>query len=107
MIVDSGVRIVETAGNLPAHIVEMLSPHGVKIIHKCTSVRHAMKAESLGVAAISIDGFECAGHPGEDDIGGLVLIPRTVESVSIPVIASGGIADARGSSRPRARRRWG
>ncbi|MCT7293661.1 nitronate monooxygenase (plasmid) [Rhodococcus pyridinivorans] len=96
VIVDSGVRIVETAGNLPAHIVEMLSPHGVKIIHKCTSVRHAMKAESLGVAAISIDGFECAGHPGEDDIGGLVLIPRTVESVSIPVIASGGIADARG-----------
>ncbi|GAA5061089.1 nitronate monooxygenase family protein [Nocardia callitridis] len=95
-IVDSGVRIVETAGNLPADIIELLAPHDVKIIHKCTSVRHARKAESLGVTAISIDGFECAGHPGEDDIGGLVLVPRTVESVSIPVIASGGIADARG-----------
>lgn len=96
VIVDRGVRIVETAGNLPTEHVEALRPHGVKILHKCTSVRHALKAQSIGVDAVSIDGFECAGHPGEDDVPGLVLFPRAAEELDIPVIASGGIGDARG-----------
>jgi NAD(P)H-dependent flavin oxidoreductase YrpB (nitropropane dioxygenase family) len=95
-IIESGVPIVETAGANPAEHVAELKANGVKVIHKCTSVRHAVKAEALGVDAISIDGFECAGHPGEDDVPGLVLIPATIDRVSIPVIASGGIADARG-----------
>lgn len=95
-IIESGITIVETAGNLPTEHVEALKPAGVRIIHKCTSVRHALKAESIGVDAVSIDGFECAGHPGEDDVTGLVLIPATTERLRIPVIASGGIADARG-----------
>ncbi|WP_327241829.1 NAD(P)H-dependent flavin oxidoreductase [Streptomyces sp. NBC_01320] len=95
-IIDSGVTIVETAGNLPTEFVEMLKPEGIRIIHKCTSIRHALKAQAVGVDALSIDGFECAGHPGEDDIPGLVLIPRAANTVSIPFIASGGIADARG-----------
>ncbi|MET8219838.1 NAD(P)H-dependent flavin oxidoreductase [Streptomyces hirsutus] len=95
-IIDSGVTIVETAGNLPTEFVEMLKPAGVRILHKCTSIRHALKAQSVGVDALSIDGFECAGHPGEDDIPGLVLLPRAASTLSIPFIASGGIADARG-----------
>jgi nitronate monooxygenase len=95
-IIDSGVQVVETAGNNPQEHIEELKKHGVKVIHKCVTVRHALKAEKLGVDAISIDGFECAGHPGEDDIPGLILIPAAADQVSIPMIASGGFGDARG-----------
>lgn len=95
-IIDSGVKIIETAGRSPGPYMERLQQAGIKVIHKCTSVKHALKAEQLGVDVVSIDGFECAGHPGEDDIPGLVLFPRATEEVKIPVIASGGIADARG-----------
>lgn len=95
-IIESGVRIVETAGANPAEHLPVFHAAGVKVLHKCTSVRHAVKAEELGVDAVSIDGFECAGHPGEDDIGGLVLIPATAQRLDIPIIASGGFADARG-----------
>jgi NADH:quinone reductase (non-electrogenic) len=95
-IVSAGVPIVETAGNVPDEIYEMLKPHGIKTIHKCTSVRHALTAQRMGADIISIDGFECAGHPGEDDVPGLVLIPRAVEALDVPVIASGGFADGRG-----------
>ncbi len=95
-IVQSGLRIVETAGNHPAEITELFLRHGLKIVHKCTSVRHALSAQKRGVSAVSIDGFECAGHPGEDDIPGLVLIPAAARALDIPVIASGGIADGRG-----------
>jgi nitronate monooxygenase len=95
-IIEGGVKIVETAGNKPAEHVAHLKAHGVKVIHKCTSVRHAVSAERLGVDAISIDGFECAGHPGEDDVGGLILIPAAAERVRIPMLASGGFADGRG-----------
>ena len=96
-IVDSGVKIVETAGtSAVAEIWEIFKASGLKIIHKCTSVRHALSAERKGVDVISIDGFECAGHPGEDDVGGLVLIPAAASKVKIPLIASGGIADGRG-----------
>ena len=95
-IVESGVKIVETAGNNPQEHIAELKKHGVKVIHKCTAVRHALKAESIGADAISIDGFECAGHPGEDDTPGLVLIPAAADKVKIPMIASGGFGDARG-----------
>ena len=95
-IIDSGVKIIETAGRSPGPYMERLKEAGIKVIHKCTSVKHALKAEQLGVDVVSIDGFECAGHPGENDIPGLVLFPRATEEVRIPVIASGGIADARG-----------
>jgi nitronate monooxygenase len=95
-IVESGVEIVETAGANPAPHLDYFTAHGVRVIHKCTSVRHAVKAQAVGVAAVSIDGFECAGHPGEDDVPGLVLIPAATSALDIPVIASGGIADARG-----------
>ena len=95
-IIDSGVMIVETAGSNPAVHVEHFKEHGIKVIHKCTSVRHALKAQSLGVDAVSIDGFECAGHPGEDDVPGLVLIPAAADALTIPFIASGGFADGRG-----------
>ncbi|UVE96981.1 nitronate monooxygenase family protein [Dietzia sp. B32] len=95
-IVESGVKIVETAGSNPKDHLPVFHAAGVKVIHKCTSVRHAIKAEQLGVDAVSIDGFECAGHPGEDDVPGLVLIPAAAAKLSIPILASGGIADARG-----------
>jgi nitronate monooxygenase len=95
-IIDSGVRIVETAGNNPQEHIAELKKAGVKVIHKCTAVRHALKAERIGADAISIDGFECAGHPGEDDTPGLILIPAAADKVKIPMIASGGFGDARG-----------
>lgn len=95
-IVESGVKIVETAGSNPKDHLPVFHDAGVKVIHKCTSVRHALKAEKLGVDAVSIDGFECAGHPGEDDVPGLVLIPAAAARLTIPMLASGGIADARG-----------
>jgi NADH:quinone reductase (non-electrogenic) len=95
-IIRSGIKLVETAGNNPEKYIPVFKRAGVKIIHKCTAVRHAVKAEKLGVDAVSIDGFECAGHPGEDDIPGLVLIPITADTIKIPFIASGGFGDARG-----------
>ncbi|MFT4230697.1 MAG: nitronate monooxygenase family protein [Microbacterium sp.] len=95
-IVDGGVTIVETAGNVPGEIYDLIKPYGIRTIHKCTSVRHAVSAQRMGADVISIDGFECAGHPGESDIPGLVLIPRAVDALEVPVIASGGFADGRG-----------
>lgn len=95
-IIDSGVKVVETAGNSPKEFITRFKENGVKILHKCTSLRHALSAERNGVDVVSIDGFECAGHPGEDDVGGLVLIPLAARALQIPVIASGGIADGRG-----------
>jgi NAD(P)H-dependent flavin oxidoreductase YrpB (nitropropane dioxygenase family) len=96
VIVESGVKIVETAGSNPGPHLAQFHDAGIKVLHKCTSVRHAVKAQDLGVDGISIDGFECAGHPGEDDIPGLVLIPAAARKITIPMIASGGFADARG-----------
>ena len=96
VIIESGVKIVETAGNGAAEFMPKMNAAGIKIIHKCVAVRHALKAESLGVAAVSIDGFECAGHPGEEDIPGLVLIPAAVHALKIPIIASGGIGNGKG-----------
>ncbi len=95
-IIESGVKIAETAGHKPQEHVEDFKAHGVKVIHKCTAVRHALSAERLGVDAVSIDGFECAGHTGEDDIPGLILIPAAADKLKIPILASGGIGDARG-----------
>jgi NAD(P)H-dependent flavin oxidoreductase YrpB (nitropropane dioxygenase family) len=95
-IIEAGIKIVETAGYKPQEHVDEFKAHGVKVIHKCTAVRHALSAERMGVDAISIDGFECAGHPGEDDIPGLVLIPVAASKVKIPMIASGGFGDGRG-----------
>src|SRR2546425_10771574 len=95
-IIESGITVVETAGNKPQEHVDEFRKHGVKVVHKCTSVRHALSAERMGVDAISIDGFECAGHPGEDDTPGLILIPAAANKIKIPMIASGGFADARG-----------
>jgi NAD(P)H-dependent flavin oxidoreductase YrpB (nitropropane dioxygenase family) len=95
-VIESGIKIVETAGYSPKEFAGKLKAAGIKVIHKCTAVRHALSAERYGVDAISIDGFECAGHPGEDDIPGLVLIPAAAHAVNIPIIASGGFADGRG-----------
>ncbi|WP_305780995.1 NAD(P)H-dependent flavin oxidoreductase [Nocardia nova] len=95
-IIESGVKIVETAGSNPEPFLPYYKEAGIKVLHKCTSVRHALKAQKIGVDGVSIDGFECAGHPGEDDVPGLILIPAATEALDIPVIASGGFADARG-----------
>ncbi len=95
-IIDSGIKIVETAGSNPEPHLPSFKAAGVKVVHKAVAVRHALKAEKLGVDAISIDGFECAGHPGEDDIPGLILIPAAVRQLKIPVIASGGFATGAG-----------
>ncbi|WP_040839228.1 NAD(P)H-dependent flavin oxidoreductase [Nocardia brevicatena] len=95
-VIDSGIKIVETAGSNPEPFLPAYREAGIKVLHKCTSVRHALKAERIGVDGVSIDGFECAGHPGEDDVPGLVLIPAAARALSVPIIASGGIADARG-----------
>jgi nitronate monooxygenase len=95
-IIDSGIAIVETAGHKPQEHVEHFKSHGITVVHKCTAVRHALSAERMGADAISIDGFECAGHPGEDDIPGLILIPAAADQVKVPMIASGGFGDGRG-----------
>jgi nitronate monooxygenase len=89
-IVESGVKAVETAGNNPAKWLPGLKEAGIRVIHKCTSVRHSVKAESIGCDAVSVDGFECGGHPGEDDVGNWVLLPRAAEELKIPFVASGG-----------------
>ena len=94
-IIDKGVKIVETAGQNPEPFMPAFNKAGIKVIHKCTSVRHALKAERVGVAAVSVDGFECAGHPGEDDVTNLVLIPAAAEKLKIPVVASGGIGNGK------------
>ena len=96
VIIESGIRIVETAGNSPKDFIGRLKEHGIKVVHKCTAVRHALSAEKHGVDIVSIDGFECAGHPGEDDIPNLILIPAAVAALKIPVVASGGIGNGRG-----------
>lgn len=94
-IIEGGVKIVETAGNNPQKWLPVLKEHGIKVIHKCTSVRHALKAEAIGCDAVSVDGFECGGHPGEDDIPNMILLPRAAEELKIPFVASGGMADGR------------
>jgi nitronate monooxygenase len=96
VVVEEGIPVVETAGGSPARYLDALKGAGVKVMHKATSVRHALKAQSLGVDAVIIDGYECAGHPGQDDVPGLVLIPAAAQALSIPLLAAGGIADARG-----------
>ena len=91
-----GVRVVETAGRSPEDFMPLFKANGVRVIHKCTSVRHALKAERIGCDAVSVDGFECAGHPGEDDVTNMILLPAAAAKLSIPMIASGGIGDAQG-----------
>ena len=94
-IIEGGVKIVETAGNNPQQWMPLLKEAGIKVIHKCTAVRHALKAQDIGCDAVSVDGFECGGHPGEDDVPNFILLPRAAEELKIPFIASGGMADAR------------
>ena len=94
-IIDGGIKIVETAGNNPQKWLPPLKEAGIKVIHKCTSVRHSLKAESIGCDAVSVDGFECGGHPGEDDVPNFILLPRAAEELKIPFVASGGMADGR------------
>ena len=94
-IIDGGIKIVETAGRNPQPYMEQLKKADIKVIHKCTSVRHSLKAEAIGCDAVSVDGFECGGHPGEDDMPNMILLPRAAEELKIPFVASGGMADAR------------
>ncbi|MBT9471442.1 MAG: nitronate monooxygenase [Phenylobacterium sp.] len=95
VIIESGVKVVETAGNNPQKWLPLLKAAGIVVIHKCTSVRHALKAEAIGCDAVSVDGFECGGHPGEDDVPNFILLPRAAEELKIPFLASGGMADGR------------
>ena len=94
-IVEGGIKVVETAGNNPQKWMPALKEAGIKVIHKCTSVRHSLKAEQIGCDAVSVDGFECGGHPGEDDVPNFILLPRAAEELKIPFVASGGMADGR------------
>ena len=94
-IIEGGVKVVETAGRNPAQVLPYLKDAGIKVIHKCTSVRHALKAQDIGCDAVSVDGFECGGHPGEDDIPNMILLPRAADELEIPFVSSGGQADAR------------
>ena len=94
-IIDGGVKIVETAGRNPSQVMPILKDAGIKVIHKCTSIRHSLKAQEIGCDAVSVDGFECGGHPGEDDIPNMILLPRAADELEIPFVSSGGMADAR------------
>lgn len=94
-IIDGGVPVVETAGRNPQQVMPYLKDAGIKVIHKCTSVRHSLKAQAIGCDAVSVDGFECGGHPGEDDIPNMILLPRAADELEIPFVSSGGMADAR------------
>ncbi len=94
-IIEGGVKAVETAGNNPVQVLPILKEHGIKVIHKCTAVRHALKAQDIGCDAVSVDGFECGGHPGEDDIPNMILLPRCADELDIPFVSSGGQADGR------------
>lgn len=94
-IIDGGIKVVETAGNNPQKWLPLLKEAGIKVIHKCTSVRHALKAQAIGMDALSVDGFECGGHPGEDDVPNFILLPRAAEELRIPFVASGGMANGR------------
>ena len=94
-IIEGGVKVVETAGNNPVSVLPHLKDAGIKVIHKCTAVRHALKAQSIGCDAVSVDGFECGGHPGEDDVPNFILLPRAADELEIPFVSSGGQADGR------------